>query len=77
MSIYIEKKTLILKLSKFAVIFFCNDVPFRETGHELVRKRNFFRILLTAEEILAEIEEDDFMTSAIVFIQTLAMVFIQ
>ena len=43
--------------------------PFGNTGHEPVCKRNCFGILLTAEEILAEIEEEESITSAMVFIQ--------
>ena len=43
--------------------------PFGNTGHKPVCKRNFFRILLTTEEILAKIEEDESITLAMVFIQ--------
>ena len=42
--------------------------PFGNTGHEPLCKKCFFRFL-TPEEVLAQIEEDETVTSAMVFIQ--------
>ena len=42
--------------------------PFGNTGHEPLCKKSFFRFL-TAEKVLAQIEEDKTVTSAMVFIQ--------
>ena len=50
-------------------ICFHNDVPFRDTGHEPLCKKSFFRFL-TAEKIFALIEEHETVTSAMVFIQS-------
>ena len=66
---FIEKKILNLNSNKFAVILFVMMFPCGNTRHEPICKRNFFRILLTPEEILAEIEEDESITLAMVFIQ--------
>ena len=43
--------------------------PFGNTGHEPLCKRPFFR-LLTAEEVLAQIVEDETVTSAMAFTQS-------
>ena len=43
--------------------------PFGDIRHELVCKQKFFR-LLTTEEVLAQIEENEAVTSAEVFIQS-------
>ena len=42
--------------------------PFGNTGHEPLCKKSFFRFL-TAGEVLAQIEENETVTSAMVFIQ--------
>ena len=42
--------------------------PFGNTGHEPLCKKSFFRFL-TAEKVLAQIEEDETVTSTMVFIQ--------
>ena len=42
--------------------------PFGKTGHKPLSKKSFLGFL-TAEEILAQIEEDETVTSAMVFIQ--------
>ena len=42
--------------------------PFGNTGHEPLCEKSFFRFL-TAEEVLAQIEENETVTSAMVFIQ--------
>ena len=42
--------------------------PFGNTGHESLCEKSFFRFL-TTEEVLAQIEENETVTSAIVFIQ--------
>ena len=42
--------------------------PFGNTGHEPLCKKFFFRFF-TAENVLAQIEEDKTVTSAMVFIQ--------
>ena len=41
---------------------------FVNTGHEPLCKKSFFRFL-TAEEVLAQVEEDEIVASAMVFIQ--------
>ena len=65
-----RQKGLILNLnSRWCVIFvFIMMFPFGNTGHEPLCKKSFFRFL-TAEEILAQIEEDETVTSAMRFIQ--------
>ena len=65
-----RQKGLVLNLNSRSCVMFCfhNDVPFGNTGHELVCKKPFFRFL-TAEEVLAQIEDDETVTSAMVFIQ--------
>ena len=65
-----RQKGLILNLnSKWCVIFvFIMMFPFRNTGHEPLSKKSFFRFL-TAEEVLAQIEEDETVASAMVFVQ--------
>ena len=64
------QKGLILNLnSRWCVIFvFIIMFPFGNTGHEPLCKKSFFRFL-TAEEVLAQIEENETVTSAMVFIQ--------
>ena len=42
--------------------------PFGNTGHEPLCKKSFFRFL-TAEKVLAQIEEDETVTSTMAFIQ--------
>ena len=65
-----RKKGLILNLnSRWCVIFaFIMMFPFGNTEHEPLCKKSFFRFL-TAEKVLAQIEEDETVTSAMVFIQ--------
>ena len=65
-----RQKGLILNLnSRWCIIFvFTMMFPFGNTGHEPLCKKSFFRFL-TAEEVLAQIEEDETVTSAMVFIQ--------
>ena len=65
-----RQKGLILNLnSRWYVIFvFIKMSPFGNTGHERLCKKSFFRFL-TAEEVLAQIEEDEAVTLAMVFIQ--------
>ena len=65
-----RQKGLILNLnSRWYVIFvFIMMFPLGNTGHEPLCKKSFFRFL-TAEEVLAQIEEDEAVTSAMVFIQ--------
>ena len=64
------QKGLILNLnSRWCVIFvFMMMFPFGNTGREPLCKKSFFRFL-TAEKVLAQIEEDETVTSAMVFIQ--------
>ena len=52
-------------------ICFHNVVPLGNTGHEPLSKESFFRFL-TAKKVLAQIEEDETVTSAMVFIQPLS-----
>ena len=65
-----RQKGLILNLnSRWSVIFvFTMMFSFGNTGHEPLCKKSFFRFL-TAEEIFAQIEEDETVISAMVFIQ--------
>ena len=65
-----RQKGLILNLnSRWCVIFvFIMMFSFGNTGHEPLCKKSFFRFL-TAEEVLAQIEENETVTSAMVFIQ--------
>ena len=65
-----RQKGLILNLnSRWCVIFvFIMMFPFGNTGHEPLCKKSFFRFL-TAEKVLAQIEEDKTVTSAMAFIQ--------
>ena len=65
-----RQKGLILNLnSRWCVIFdLVMMFLFGNTGHEPLCKKSFFRFL-TAEEILAQIEEDGTVTSAMAFIQ--------
>ena len=65
-----RQKGLILNLnSRWCVIFvFIMMFPFGNTGREPLCKKSFFRFL-TAEEILALIEEDETVISAMGFIQ--------
>ena len=65
-----RQKRLIMNLnSRWCVIFvFMMMFPFENTGHEQLRKKSFFRFL-TAEEVLSQIEEDETVTSAMVFIE--------
>ena len=65
-----RQKGLILNLNlRWCVIFvFIMMFPFGNTGHEPLCKKSFFRFP-TAEEILAQIEEDETVTSAMVFDQ--------
>ena len=49
-------------------ICFYNDVPFGNTGQEPLCKKSCFRFL-TTEKVLAQIEQDETVTSAMVFIQ--------
>ena len=65
-----RQKGLILNLNlRWCVIFvFIMMFPFENTGHEPLCKKFFFRFH-TAEEVLAQIEEDKTVTSAMVFIQ--------
>ena len=65
-----RQKALILNLnSRWCVIYvFIMMFPFGNTGHEQLCKKSFFRFL-TAEEVLAQIEEGKAVTSAMVLIQ--------
>ena len=65
-----RQKELILSLnSRWCVIFvFIMMFPLRNTGHEPLCKKSVFRFL-TAEEVLAQIEVNETVTSAMVFIQ--------
>ena len=65
-----RQKGLILNLnSRWCVIFvFIIMFSFGNPGHEPLCKKSFFRFL-TAEEVLAQIEENETVTSAMVFIQ--------
>ena len=65
-----RQKGLILNLnSRWSVVcVFIMMFSFGNTGHEALSKKTFFRIL-TAEVVLAQIEEDETVTSAMVFIQ--------
>ena len=55
--------------SRWCVIFvFIMMFPFGNTGHEPLCKKYFFRFL-TAEEVLPQIEKNETVTSAMVFIR--------
>ena len=64
-----RKKGLILNLnSRWCVIFvFIMMFSFGNTGHKPLCKKSFFAFL-TAKEVLAQIEKDETVTSAMVFI---------
>ena len=65
-----RQKGLILNLnSRWCVILvFIMMFPFGNTGHQPLCKKSFLWFH-TAEEVLAQIEEDETVTSAMVFIQ--------
>ena len=65
-----RQKGLMLNLNlRWCVIFvFTMMFPFGNTGHETLCKKSFFRFL-AVEEVLAQIEEDETVTSAMAFIQ--------
>ena len=65
-----RQKGLILSLNwRSCVVFvFIMKFPFGNTGRKPLCKKSFFRFF-TAEDVLAQIEEDETVTSAMVFIQ--------
>ena len=65
-----RQKGLILNLNSRGCVIFVLIIMFpnRNTGHEPLCKDSFFRFL-TAQEVLAQIEEDETVTSAMVCIQ--------